>query len=242
MEIRSDYMAVNPYLALKDAYLNQIKKAQTNEQNQLKQNYNADLKSANDQYDKSANNAYITYRQSQEKLPEQLSNQGLTGGASESANVRLQTAYSQNLNNNELGRQSTIDKLTSNYNNQLGDINNSYLKQIANSTADYDKLIAAWNEDERERLASGGGSGGRSSYGRSSYGGSGGYGDYSDYADYADEDYSEEIPDMLSYAKGFRGLFGKKNKGKKKSAKKSTGKKKTKGKKPLGYNYRSSIK
>lgn len=213
MEIRSDYMAVNPYLALKDAYLNQIKKAQTNEQNQLKQNYNADLKSANDQYDKSANNAYITYRQSQEKLPEQLSNQGLTGGASESANVRLQTAYSQNLNNNELGRQSTIDKLTSNYNNQLGDINNSYLKQIANSTADYDRLIAAWNEDERERLASGGGSGGRSSYG-----GSGGY--YNDYSDYADEDYSVEVPDVLGTAKKVVGAVKKKNKPKKKSSSK----------------------
>lgn len=212
MEIRSDYMAVNPYLALKDAYLNQIKKAQTNEQNQLKQNYNADLKSANDQYDKSANNAYITYRQSQEKLPEQLSNQGLTGGASESSNVRLQTAYSQNLNNNELGRQSTIDKLTSNYNNQLGDINNSYLKQIANSTADYDRLIAAWNEDERERLASGGGSGGRS-YGY----GSGG--DYEDYSDYADEDYLVEVPDVLGTAKKVVGAVKKKNKPKKKSSK-----------------------
>lgn len=207
MEIRSDYMAVNPYLALKDAFLTQIKKAQANEQNQLKQNYNADLKSANDQYDKSANNAYITYRQSQEKLPEQLSNQGLTGGASESANVRLQTAYSQNLNNNELGRQSTIDKLTSNYNNQLGDINNSYLKQIASSTSDYDRLIAAWDEDERERLASGG-----RSYGY----GSGG--DYGDYSGYADEDFSVEVPDMLGTAKKVVEAV-KKNKGKKKSSK-----------------------
>ena len=173
-------------MALKNAYLSQIKQAQTNEQNQLKQNYNTKVTEANKQYDKNANNAYINYRQSQKNLPEQLSNQGLTGGASESANLKLQTAYSQNLNNNETGRQSTIDKLTNDYNLDLGNINNAYLKQIADSTASYDRLIAQWNEEERLRQEEEAKERARASY-YSSGGGSGSYGGYNDYSSYADE-------------------------------------------------------
>lgn len=46
--------------------------------------YSEMISTANQGYDKSANNAYINYRQGQKALPEQLSQYGITGGASES--------------------------------------------------------------------------------------------------------------------------------------------------------------
>lgn len=213
-------------MALKNAYLSQIKQAQTNEQNQLKQNYNTKVTEANKQYDKNANNAYINYRQSQKNLPEQLSNQGLTGGASESANLKLQTAYSQNLNNNETGRQSTIDKLTNDYNLDLGNINNAYLKQIADSTASYDRLIAQWNEEERLRQEEEAKERARASY-YSSGGGSGGYGGYNDYSSYAEDsgggsDVARKAVDSMKKAAKKVNKTIKKEKKKKKKKKKNT--------------------
>lgn len=60
------------------------------------------------QYNKSAQQAYIQSELAKKKLPEQLAAQGLGGGASESANLAIETNYGNALND-----------LTQDYNNNL---------------------------------------------------------------------------------------------------------------------------
>ena len=59
---------------------------------------------ANSQYDELARQAYINMRQSQVALPQQLAALGISGGGSETANLKLQTNYQNNLNNSEQQR------------------------------------------------------------------------------------------------------------------------------------------
>ena len=65
---------------------------------------NAAQQTSNDQYDELARQAYINMRQSQVALPQQLAALGISGGGSETANLKLQTNYQNNLNNSEQQR------------------------------------------------------------------------------------------------------------------------------------------
>jgi hypothetical protein len=71
-------------------------------QNQAAQN------DANTNYDNIARQAYILKRQQEQALPQQLSALGVSGGGSETANLRLQTNYQNNLNSNEQARQQAM--------------------------------------------------------------------------------------------------------------------------------------
>jgi len=59
---------------------------------------------ANSQYDDLAREAYINMRQSQNALPQQLAALGISGGGSETANLKLQTNYQNNLHTSEQQR------------------------------------------------------------------------------------------------------------------------------------------
>ena len=59
---------------------------------------------ANSQYDDLAREAYINMRQSQNTLPQQLAALGISGGGSETANLKLQTNYQNNLHTSEQQR------------------------------------------------------------------------------------------------------------------------------------------
>ena len=65
---------------------------------------NAAQESSNSQYDEMARQAYINMRQSANALPQQLAALGISGGGSETANLKLQTNYQNNLNQNEQAR------------------------------------------------------------------------------------------------------------------------------------------
>lgn len=80
-----------------------------------------------DQYNKSAQQAYIVKRQAEKSLPQQLAAQGLTGGATESANLALETGYGNNLG-----------ELTSGYNSGLAAID----RDAANVKATGDLSLA----------------------------------------------------------------------------------------------------
>lgn len=207
--------------ALEAAYNNNLALAEQQYNSnvaQAKQVYDQDVNKANKQYDTAARQSFVNYRQNQAALPEQLSALGLTGGQSESANVALQTAYAGNLAANDAARQSALTDLGNTYQNSLGnlqtayqgnigeyrnnylaglkDIQNDYLKQQYQMQAEYDRLIAEWEEAERQRLLaeqaqaaaaaarsySSRSSGGSSRSSSSSSGGSGGSGDVN-YAD-----------------------------------------------------------
>ena len=63
---------------------------------------------ANTEYDNLARQAYILKRQQEMAMPQQLAAMGISGGGSETANLKLQTNYQNNLNQNELARQQML--------------------------------------------------------------------------------------------------------------------------------------
>lgn len=73
---------------------------------------NAQKNNINQSADENARQAYVQYMQSQKALPQQLASQGVSGGATETANLGLQTAYQNNvnaINQNKANRLQEID-------------------------------------------------------------------------------------------------------------------------------------
>lgn len=62
-------------------------------------------------YDDSARQAYIASMQSKKNLPQQLAANGITGGATETANLKLQTNYENNLNDININRVKSINDI-----------------------------------------------------------------------------------------------------------------------------------
>ena len=106
--------------ASRDAYVNGLG-------NQLK----ADQGTTNAQYNNNARQYYIQNMQAQKSLPSQLANNGLTGGASESAVIRMNNAYGQNLANNESGRATSLNNLQTTYNNNVSEYDRNYKENLS---------------------------------------------------------------------------------------------------------------
>lgn len=117
----------------------------------------------NRQYDTNARNYYAQYRASENRLPERLSNLGVTGGASETAQLALMNRYSGNLFGNENARASALnsgnmqyDEMVANNSKELANqLASTYLSLAreaqANKTAQADKEYErAWNEEARK--------------------------------------------------------------------------------------------
>lgn len=128
------------------------------------------LDSANSQYNDAAKNYYTQYKQNQMALPERLSNLGVTGGATESALLRLMNQYSGNVYQNQQARAKSLNDINMQYNQQIAD--NS--KSIANQLAEiYLQLALQARADKKEAdeaakaaaSYSSGGSGGSYYYG-----------------------------------------------------------------------------
>lgn len=73
----------------------------------------------NGNYDATANDIYLQYRQNQKKLNEQMSKMGMTGGASETAQIGQLNTYSKNYAGNEGQRNSALQGNLQEYNTNL---------------------------------------------------------------------------------------------------------------------------
>ena len=97
--------------------------------------------------DENARQAYVQYMQSQKALPQQLASQGATGGATETANLGLQTAYQNNVNSinqNKANRLQEIDNAIVDLQN-TGDL--AMVEQVlANNQAALDAYTAAFDK------------------------------------------------------------------------------------------------
>lgn len=144
-------MSYNPYLAA--ASTNQFNAMQQKKQNEeimnqtmeywrqgqaeaeaaLNRAREADISKIRALYDDSARNYYRLYRSQERDLPEQLSSIGATGGATESAALRLMNGYSDNLYKNENSRNGAIYDAESGYNNQIAQNSINYANMIANA-------------------------------------------------------------------------------------------------------------
>ena len=114
-----DELEYNPYADQMDYYKKAYEdlEAQIREQNRLAveqgtNRLNAQKTNINQAADENARQAYVQYMQSQKALPQQLASQGVSGGATETANLGLQTAYQNNvnaINQNKANRLQEID-------------------------------------------------------------------------------------------------------------------------------------
>ncbi len=113
---------------------------------QLGNAYNQGVSEANLNADNAARQQYILYRQNKNKLAEQLSAGGITGGASETALNNILNAYSANLASNEAARQSALSSLGNEYQSNLS----SLMAQLQQNQADINNQYA---QKEAEDLA-----------------------------------------------------------------------------------------
>lgn len=87
----------------------------------------------NNNYNLSARDYYQLYKTQQAKLPENLSKAGVTGGASESAQLKLMNNYSENLYKNEAARNNQLAGVNKDYNNQIAQNSINAANQMANA-------------------------------------------------------------------------------------------------------------
>ena len=87
----------------------------------------------NNAYNLSARDYYQLYKTQQAKLPENLSKAGVTGGASESAQLKLMNNYSENLYKNEAARNNQLAGVNRNYNDQIAQNSINAANQMANA-------------------------------------------------------------------------------------------------------------
>ena len=87
----------------------------------------------NSAYDNSAREYYRLYKTQQKQLPETLSRLGVTGGASESSQLKLLNSYSDNLYKNESARNNQLAGINADYNNQIAENSINAANQMANA-------------------------------------------------------------------------------------------------------------
>lgn len=118
-DMSTEQLTSNPYQDQNDFYKQAYEdlEAQIREQNRLAveqgtNRLNAQKTNINQAADENARQAYVQYMQSQKALPQQLASQGVSGGATETANLGIQTAYQNNINTinqNKANRLQEID-------------------------------------------------------------------------------------------------------------------------------------
>lgn len=141
----------NPYDEIYAAYESMMKANAAAQKAELDRLYSEMISTANQGYDKSANNAYINYRQGQKALPEQLSQYGITGGASESANLKLQAAYGSNLAENEYERNNSLSNIRQSQIQQYSDVNSALNSSLAAAYQQNALQAAAWEQEQKEK-------------------------------------------------------------------------------------------
>lgn len=153
-DLSTEEVAYNPYEEqynkLKEAYDRQEELLR--EQNRLAveqgtNRLNAQKSNINQAADENARQAYVQYMQSQKALPQQLASQGVSGGATETANLGLQTAYQNNvnaINQNKANRLQEIDNAIVDLQN-TGDL--STVEQVlANNQAALDAYMNTFDK------------------------------------------------------------------------------------------------
>lgn len=104
------------------------------QQNAALQNANKlNQEQINSNYDNSAREYYRLYKTQQKQLPETLSRLGVTGGASESSQLKLLNSYSDNLYKNQSARNNQLAGVNADYNNQIAENSINAANQMANS-------------------------------------------------------------------------------------------------------------
>lgn len=109
-----------------------------------------DQATTNAQYNNNARQYYIQNMQQQKSLPGQLATNGVTGGASESAIIRMNNAYGNNLATNESGRASSLNNLQTTRNNTVAEYDKTYKENLANAYKSAAENQLTYEKEQRE--------------------------------------------------------------------------------------------
>lgn len=144
----NNYMAgVNTLGGGWDNYINELQNGMNSANASLARARNNALEGINSNYDNSARNYYRLYRTQETELPVQLSSVGATGGASESAALRLMNSYSDNLYKNETSRNQDITSVNADYENAVAQNSAQLGQMIANAYLEKAQAMQALQSD-----------------------------------------------------------------------------------------------
>lgn len=149
-----NYTSTNSSTPFVDIY-NQYKKSLEDQRASYVNSQNtqqaADEQKVNSSYDNNARQYYINNMQARRNLPNELNAQGINGGASESALIRLNTAYGNNLAQNESGRASGLSTLRQNYTNNLDEYDRTMQNDLSEKYLTLMENQRQYEQDQREK-------------------------------------------------------------------------------------------
>nr|DAN99592.1 MAG TPA: Adenosylhomocysteinase [Caudoviricetes sp.] len=138
-----------------NAALNSAQDIYNTNAGQLGSVYNQGVSQANQAASDAARQQYIAYRQNKNKLAEQLSSGGITGGASETALNSILNAYSSGLASNDAALQEALAKLGSQYQGNLSDLMSQLQARQSSIDDRYGQMQAEDLANRRQQLANG---------------------------------------------------------------------------------------
>lgn len=147
----SSYGLTNSFANLYNQYAKSLEDQRAKYVNAQNAQRAADEKQVNSSYDNNARQYYIQNMQAQKNLPQELNAQGINGGASESALLRLNTAYGNNLAQNETARASGLSSLAQNYANNMDVYDREQQSDLAAKRLTLMENQRQWEEDQREK-------------------------------------------------------------------------------------------
>lgn len=129
-------------------------------------NLEAQKGTINQSADEMARQAYIVGRQNVRALPQQLASRGMTGGATETAKLGLQTNYENNLNNININRANALNAIDTQITDTKNQGNVSLAEQtiannqaaleayrnILNNSVNYDQWQTEFNANRQDKL------------------------------------------------------------------------------------------
>lgn len=128
--------STTPYSEIASTYANEARKQMENQIGQMGTQLATSKAGTAANYDSNAAQAYLNYVRQQNQLPEQLASQGINGGASESAMVRLGNNYALNQSNNNASRSAAMSQLQNTYDTNVAKLRaDTEADILANSNA-----------------------------------------------------------------------------------------------------------
>lgn len=147
----ANYVTDKRYINAADAYAKQLRSQQAQQQQAMAQQLATSKAGVASNYDSSAVQAYLNYAKQQNALPEQLQAQGINGGASESAIVRLGNQYALNQANNNASRNAAMGQLQTTYDTNLANMQNELNRTIADNAYQAQQQQIQFNENLRQK-------------------------------------------------------------------------------------------
>lgn len=124
--------------AMNNAYNSQLNSLKSNQESTLgvlQSNYDQGVAGVNKQADAANQQAYINYMMSKRDLPQQLTAQGISGGAAESTMAGLFNNYGNSRNTIDSGRNDSLADLLAGYNSDKATAQQNYNSALSNLEA-----------------------------------------------------------------------------------------------------------